>query len=90
MDRDGVINQVVFRDCRPASPRTLDEFRVIDGVSMALRRLRGAGFRLFVVTNQPDVARGLLDARVLSLKSVARWPGTVVHRVRTLSDFTSK
>ena len=65
LDRDGVINEVVVRDGKLASPRTLDEFRFVDGITEALERLRVAGYRLFVLTNQPDVARGLLDRSVL-------------------------
>jgi D-glycero-D-manno-heptose 1,7-bisphosphate phosphatase len=65
LDRDGVINKVVFRDGRPASPRTFDEFRIIDGVAEEISRLWAAAYRLFVISNQPDIARGLLDRSVL-------------------------
>jgi D-glycero-D-manno-heptose 1,7-bisphosphate phosphatase len=60
LDRDGVINKVVYRDGRPTSPRNIHEFEFEAGVESALNRLSDAGFRLFVVTNQPEVARGLL------------------------------
>jgi D-glycero-D-manno-heptose 1,7-bisphosphate phosphatase len=60
LDRDGVLNEIVERAGRPESPRALHEFRVMDGASAAVARLRDAGLLLFVVTNQPDVARGLL------------------------------
>lgn len=66
LDRDGVINQVVFRDGRPNSPRSLDEFRLHEDAADAICRLRSAGFRTFVVSNQPDVARGLLTPDCLS------------------------
>lgn len=66
LDRDGIINDTVFRDGVPASPRTLEEFRYASGVAAALQQLSSAGFRLFVVSNQPDVARGLLTAEVLA------------------------
>ena len=58
LDRDGVINRPVVRDGRPHPPDTLEALEVLPGVSEALTRLRDAGFRLVVVTNQPDVARG--------------------------------
>lgn len=60
LDRDGVINQVVFRDGLPGSPRHLREFMLEPGVGDALELLCCGGFRMFVVTNQPDLARGLL------------------------------
>lgn len=62
LDRDGVINQVVLRDGAPGSPREIAEFEFESGIDEELQRLRSAGFKLFVVTNQPDAARGLLSA----------------------------
>jgi D-glycero-D-manno-heptose 1,7-bisphosphate phosphatase len=58
LDRDGVINRAFVRDGRPFPPATEAELEVLPGVADALARLRDAGFRLVVVTNQPDVARG--------------------------------
>ena len=58
LDRDGVINAASVRDGRPHPPDTLDVLEVLPGVADALASLRAAGFRLVVVTNQPDVARG--------------------------------
>jgi D-glycero-D-manno-heptose 1,7-bisphosphate phosphatase len=46
------------RDGRPNPPDSLEDLEVLPGVSESLVRLRGAGFALVVVTNQPDVARG--------------------------------
>jgi len=69
LDRDGVLNSVVMRDGKPASPRSLAEFVLEPGVEEALRPLDAAGFLLFAVTNQPDVRRGLLDAAVLESMS---------------------
>ncbi|HUO05812.1 MAG TPA: HAD-IIIA family hydrolase [Candidatus Binataceae bacterium] len=65
LDRDGVINQVVMRDGKPGSPRTSAEFEFELGVEDELQRLRAAGFKLFVATNQPDIARGLLSIQAL-------------------------
>jgi len=59
LDRDGVINRAIVRDGKPYAPDTIDELEVLAGVPDALSKLREAGFRLIVVTNQPDVARGL-------------------------------
>lgn len=67
LDRDGVINKVIYRDGRPTSPRNIEEFEFEAGVENALKRLRAAGFKLFVVTNQPELARGLLTDEALRL-----------------------
>jgi D-glycero-D-manno-heptose 1,7-bisphosphate phosphatase len=60
LDRDGVINETVFRDGKPRAPDRVKEFRIFPGVREACERLRAAGFLLVVVTNQPDVSRGWL------------------------------
>jgi len=43
-----------------ASPRNHADFRLKGEAVGAVRALRSLGFRVFVVTNQPDLARGLL------------------------------
>lgn len=60
-----MINSVILRAGKPASPRSLDEFQFEPGIAEALEKLRVAGLRCFVISNQPDVARGLLDSRLL-------------------------
>jgi D-glycero-D-manno-heptose 1,7-bisphosphate phosphatase len=61
LDRDGVINANLERDGKPVAPRSLAEFRILPGVEDAVDRLKSAGYLLIVVTNQPDVAKGLVD-----------------------------
>src|SRR3989338_8918354 len=58
LDRDGVLNRAFVRDGKPYPPSTLAELEILPGVPEALALLRAEGFRLVVVTNQPDVARG--------------------------------
>src|SRR3954449_367521 len=65
LDRDGVINRAVVRDGKPHPPDSIEELEVLDGVPDALLKLRDAGFRLIVVTNQPDVARGTQTKEVV-------------------------
>ena len=60
-DRDGVLNEIVERDGKPASPRTPEELVVAADAPRVLSRLREMGFKIFVVTNQPDVRRGLMS-----------------------------
>jgi D-glycero-D-manno-heptose 1,7-bisphosphate phosphatase len=53
LDRDGVL--IVDR----GYPHRAEDLVFIDGAAAAIRRLRHAGFRIVVVTNQSGVARGL-------------------------------
>jgi D-sedoheptulose 7-phosphate isomerase len=58
LDRDGVINRPVIRDGKPSPPSCLEELELLPEVAKSLLDLKAQGFALFVVTNQPDVARG--------------------------------
>ena len=60
LDRDGVIVVPEFRDQRSFAPRRLQDFRLYPEAAASLGRLKRAGFLLAVVTNQPDVGRGLI------------------------------
>ena len=61
LDRDGVINHAMIRDDKAFSPRSREEFRLIEGAAAAIRELQAAEFTVLVVTNQPDISRGLLS-----------------------------
>jgi D-glycero-D-manno-heptose 1,7-bisphosphate phosphatase len=65
LDRDGVLNRIVERDGKPASPRSPEEWVVEDDAPAALADLKTLGFSLFVVTNQPDIRRGLMSDAAL-------------------------
>jgi heptosyltransferase-2 len=53
LDRDGTLNE------DPGYLRSASELKLLPGVATALARLKGAGARLVVVTNQSGVGRGL-------------------------------
>lgn len=57
LDRDGVLNEAILRGGKPCPPANETELRIPSGTAEALATLRDRGFLLFVVTNQPDVAR---------------------------------
>ena len=59
LDRDGVLNDAVMRDGKPYPPENAAEMRIPPGTAEVLSRLRKHNFLLLVVTNQPDVARGI-------------------------------
>ncbi len=58
LDRDGVINRAVLRAGLPHPPQSVQDLEILPGVGDALTLLKSAGFKLVVITNQPDVARG--------------------------------
>lgn len=58
LDRDGVIIETTVCDGVPRPPASLAQTRIIAETEPTLHALAHAGFKLIVVTNQPDVARG--------------------------------
>jgi D-glycero-D-manno-heptose 1,7-bisphosphate phosphatase len=58
LDRDGVLNLPVVRDGKPYPPASAAEVQIYSDAASALLALQQAGYRLIVVTNQPDIAHG--------------------------------
>ena len=63
LDRDGVLIRTHVRDGKPYAVTDAQDVAIIDGVKNACESLAHAGFLLVMVTNQPDVARGLTPRR---------------------------
>ena len=59
LDRDGVLNKAVIREGKPYPPASMGEFKLIPGVIEAVNSLHIQQWLIIVVTNQPDVARGI-------------------------------
>jgi D-glycero-D-manno-heptose 1,7-bisphosphate phosphatase len=60
LDRDGVLNKAIVRSGTACSPRSREEFVLADGAAKAVASLHDEGFKVLVITNQPDIARGTL------------------------------
>jgi D-glycero-D-manno-heptose 1,7-bisphosphate phosphatase len=60
LDRDGIVNELVFYPDtgEHESPRRAADLRMIEAAFPAWRRLKEAGFRLVIVSNQPSFAKG--------------------------------
>lgn len=73
LDRDGVLNEAIMRDGKPYPPASLAELVIPPGTAETLAILKDLGFRLLVVTNQPDIARGTQGVEQLEeINSVLR------------------
>jgi D-glycero-D-manno-heptose 1,7-bisphosphate phosphatase len=58
LDRDGVIDALVFRNDEWGAPLAAEHVALLPGVREALQRASAAGYLIFVVSNQPNVAKG--------------------------------
>ena len=61
LDRDGVINECIYdKKINSNSPKNLESFRILPKVKEALSIIEEMNFLSIVVTNQPDVSRGII------------------------------
>ncbi len=68
IDRDGVINKMLLNkktnEYQP--PFNKDELEIYDGVIDSLKELQENNFKLFLISNQPDYAKGKTSLENLS------------------------
>jgi D-glycero-D-manno-heptose 1,7-bisphosphate phosphatase len=60
LDRDGVINELVYYAEHGIvdAPFTPAQVKVLPGVPAALQEMKGLGYKLVIVSNQPGIAKG--------------------------------
>jgi D-glycero-D-manno-heptose 1,7-bisphosphate phosphatase len=66
LDRDGVLNKAIIKNRKPYPPSSISELKILDGVYMGLMLLRQSGYKLIVITNQPDVSRGITTMEIVN------------------------
>lgn len=60
LDRDGTINKLIFNHelNEHEPPHHPDDFEILDGAVEAMKSFNNNGYLLFVISNQPDFAKG--------------------------------
>lgn len=72
-DRDGVLNHTSVINGKPFAPKRFDDFVLVPDLKKQISRLSRLGFKIFVVTNQPDVGMGVTSvAEVEKMHSAIR------------------
>jgi D-glycero-D-manno-heptose 1,7-bisphosphate phosphatase len=61
LDRDGTINKFNGFITKP------EDFELLDGAACAIKKINNLGFLAIVITNQPVIARGEVDFKMLDL-----------------------
>jgi D-glycero-D-manno-heptose 1,7-bisphosphate phosphatase len=65
LDRDGVLLRALVRNGKPYVDHDADAMEILPGSAEAVAALRQAGYLTVVVTNQPDVKRGITTKEVV-------------------------
>lgn len=84
LDRDGVINRNTHY------VNKVEDFEILPQVPMAIKLLKTAGFKIFVVTNQGGIAKGFLDEDVLQqIHYVMKLAIPEIEDIRYCPDYDS-
>ena len=67
IDRDGVINKDPGGWTKYSYVTKWDEFFFIDGAVAALKRLKEAGYKVFVISNQGGISKGYFSQKDLDI-----------------------
>lgn len=65
LDRDGVVIETDVRNGKPYAVRSLSRVVLLPGVEDAVAQLRAGGFKVFLITNQPDIGNGLVQPEIV-------------------------
>ncbi len=64
-DRDGVLNHIVAERTedgqKNVSPLKFEDFKLVDGVSSVLQKVKEKGYMNIIATKQPDIARSKMS-----------------------------
>ena len=66
LDRDGVINKPIVIEGKSYAPQSLKDFKIFPKVKVAVKKLRNNGFKVFVISNQPDIGNKLIKKKTLN------------------------
>ncbi|MBS1517371.1 MAG: HAD-IIIA family hydrolase [Bacteroidetes bacterium] len=60
LDRDGVLNELIYneKNSEYEPPHRTEDIKFFDNVAESLKQLKDGGFELFIISNQPDYAKG--------------------------------
>ena len=66
LDRDGVIVRTRVIANKPFAVDNVNDFIILPGVKKAIEELKKLDFLVIVVTNQPDISRGLIKKETIN------------------------
>ncbi len=65
-DRDGIVNKLINETGKLRPPRKISELAINNEIILFSKYLREKGYKLFIISNQPDVKRGVLSINDLN------------------------
>jgi histidinol phosphatase-like enzyme len=62
-DRDGIINETIIKNKVARSPRNINEFKLNIKIKKYLEYFKKKNYYNIIITNQPEVKRGLVKKK---------------------------
>ncbi|MBU1012579.1 MAG: HAD family hydrolase [Bacteroidetes bacterium] len=81
LDRDGVICRTFVRNGKPYAPRKLKSFILMPNAQRSVALLKQFGFKVIVVTNQPDIGNGLVPLEEVEAMHLKLYEKTMIDDV---------
>lgn len=66
LDRDGVLVKSFVKNGKAFAPIKFKDFKIYKQSMRCVNKLNSLGFKIFVVTNQPDVGRKIIPKKILN------------------------
>ena len=66
LDRDGVLTIPKIKNGKSYAPTKVKDFKIYKNTNKQIAKLKKLGFKTLVVTNQPDVNRGIISKKILN------------------------
>ncbi len=63
LDRDGVLNFGILKNGKSHAPVNFSQFKLYPKIKINCEKLKKKGFKLIVITNQPDVGKGKIKKK---------------------------
>lgn len=81
LDRDGVICRTFVRNGKPYAPRKLKDFILMPNSQRSVDLLKKLGYKVIVVTNQPDIGNGFVQAEEVTAMHKKLYEKTLVDDI---------
>ena len=62
-DRDGVLNLGILKNGKSFAPKQFKDFKLYPKIKKYCEKLKKKGFKIIVITNQPDVGKGKIKKK---------------------------
>lgn len=81
LDRDGVLCRTSIHNRKSYAPRNLKDFILLPYTQKSISQLKQVGFKVIVVTNQPDIGNGFVALSVVESMNEKLFSKTLIDDI---------